>query len=340
MKKIIALGILALFCQSVLAQGLVQPCQPAKRGYCILAATFSKPVDARRYEKALQARTHYRSHTVCKKNRCLVIIGPIQNKIQAQQIAPKLPTPYQAKTHRRPSVFHFKWPRTIHRQWFLTMGGGTAFPSFGHTNISVPNNSGFPSPYNQDAYTVHQKIQPLFTLGLGQRFENASQWLPAYSLGLYYQHFFATNMGNQITQYTAPSFTNYQYNWDLSSDALLIGGKLNILRFWRLLPYVTASVGCAFNKSSGYSESALPGLTDTRVSPGYQAKTLMQLAYNLGAGFDFQLTKSFMLAAEYQFQNLGNTSLGHGSGTWSNESLNLGRYRANTALVSLTYLFR
>lgn len=235
--------------------------------------------------------------------------------------------------------FHSGRPSTVPHQWFLTAGGGLAFPSFGHSNLSVANNSGFPNPFNQDAYTVHQKPQPLFFMGLGRRWETVKRWLPAYSLGLYYQHFFATNMGNQITQYSAPGFTNYQFNWDLSSDVLLIGAKLNLLRYYRLLPYVSAGLGCALNKSGGYSESALPGLTDTRVSASYQARTMLQFAYNVGAGFDFQLTKAFLVSAEYQFQNLGNTSLGHGAGTWSSESLNLGTYRANTALLSLTCLF-
>jgi opacity protein-like surface antigen len=94
------------------------------------------------------------------------------------------------------------------------------------------------------------------------------------------------------------------------------------------------------NKSGGYSESALPGLTDTRLSAGYQSKTMAQFAYNIGAGFDLQLTPAWLISAEYQFQNLGNTSLGHGVGTWSNESLYLGTYRANSALINLTYLFK
>lgn len=241
--------------------------------------------------------------------------------------------PVKMKTHQHRVKSNGSRP-----QWFITAGGGVAFPSFGHTQLAVANNSGFPAPFNQDAYTVHQNPQPLATLGLGRRWEAHHRGLSSYSLGVYYQHFFATNMGNQITQYSAPAFTNYQYNWNLSSDVLFLEGKLNLPRYGRLSPYLTGGLGCAFNTSGGYSESALPGLTDTRVSASYKSKMMLQLAYNVGAGLDFQLTKTVFASAEYQFQDLGTSSLGHGSGTWASESLNLGQIRNNAMLIKLTYL--
>lgn len=246
--------------------------------------------------------------------------------------------PAFAKTHPHSKIsaqsFH-----VIDHHWFATAGGGVAFPSFGRSTQVVPNNSGFAPPANVDIYTTHQRPQPLLNLGLGQRFETGSVWLPAYSVGLYYQHFFESNIGNQILQYSMPTFTNYNFEWNLSSEVFLLGFKLNLLKLQRLMPYVLVGMGFAINKSTGYGESPLPGLTDSRVSPAYQATVQTQFAYNLGLGLDYRLARSWLIAAEYQFQNLGNYSLGHGTSAWAAQSLNLGTYRANTALLNLTYLF-
>lgn len=239
--------------------------------------------------------------------------------------------PYEPPPHR------LNYNTAHNTGWYASVGGGLAFPSF-NSNLTIANNSGFPGTFSQDLYTTQNNNQPLFEMSFGHRWERPKLWLPAYSLGFYYQHFFTTNMGGNITQYSSPVYTNYNYNWNVTADVLLVGLKLNLIQYRRLAPYLKAAAGFSYNKSNGYSESPLPGLTDTRVSAGFQANTSTQFAYNAGIGLDFQASGNFIVSAEYQYQNLGTMSLGNGSNAWSGQSLSLGQYHANAFLFSLTYL--
>jgi|TARA_R110002126_G_scaffold273866_1_gene418593 opacity protein-like surface antigen len=223
-------------------------------------------------------------------------------------------------------------------QWFAFAAIGGQGPQF-DSAIHVNNGSSFTAPYNQDNYAIyHDTFQPMVAVFAGKRWERDSAWIPAYSLGVRYESLFTTTVHGNISQYSLPEFTNYDYSWNIVSNLLFASAKVNLYQYKRFLPYVTAGLGGGFNCMSNYEEKALPGVTP-RFTPGFQDNTQTQFAYHLGAGLDVQLTQGMLVSLAYQYLNLGHITSGYGTSTWSNQLLDLGSYRSNGLFLGATYLF-
>lgn len=222
--------------------------------------------------------------------------------------------------------------------WFVTLGAGIQYPQI-DSSTTVNNGSDFPAPNNLDIYTTQASHSGTFFVSAGRRFERESTWIPTYSFGLSYQNLFASDVGRTVTQYSLPEFTNYTYKTYLSSNILLAFAKANLFKYRMISPFINAGIGCAFNRTSDYSEAALPGVTAPRTSPAFASKTSGHVAYNLGAGIDIELNKQFIASLSYEYLDLGNVTSGRGANDWSSQALNFGTYRSNQALLSLTYLF-
>ncbi len=220
-------------------------------------------------------------------------------------------------------------------RWFLSVNLGEQFQASKKT-MRVNNGSDYPSPYNQDTYTINKTAHaPMINISGGYRWQREQHWLPVYSLGLLYQHGFIGHPRGEIIQYSTPLFTNYNYKSSLSSNLLLATAKVNIYTINKWSPYITVGLGGAFNHAS-YNETALPGITP-RISPNFTGNK-NQFAYNAGAGLDYIVSQHFILNLGYLYQNVGTIS-GEGRNTWSGTSLAFGAYGTNDVVVGVTYLF-
>ncbi|MDF1678671.1 MAG: outer membrane beta-barrel protein [Legionellaceae bacterium] len=222
--------------------------------------------------------------------------------------------------------------------WFVFGAIGGQKPLL-KSDMYVNNGSLLPRPSNQDHYSVNQdKAEPMVAVFAGRYWQTNKKWFPDYALGLRYETLFSTRISGAVTQYSLPLFTNYVYNWDVSSNLLFASGKLNLFKYKRILPYVTGGLGVGFNRATQYTETALPSIA-ARVSPGFTNNTNTAFAYHVGAGLDFQLLTQWILSFAYQYMDLGNVASGPGVSTWAGESLQLGHYRSNGLFLGLTYLF-
>lgn len=219
--------------------------------------------------------------------------------------------------------------------WLVGIGTGEQYSHF-KKNVTLNNGSNLPAPYYRDIYSTRKINRPMLDITIGKRFVRDNPWLPIFSLGLFYQHRFATNIGNTITQYSLPEFNNYQYRWDVSSNLLLAFLKLNLFECGKFSPYIFGGAGTAFHHSH-YRETALPGVT-ARLSPRFSTKTSTRAAYGLGGGLDFQFAKQAIFSVEYQYQDIGVVATGKGKSTWHGKSLHMGPSYANTLLFNLSYL--
>lgn len=237
------------------------------------------------------------------------------------------------------TVFLSSLSQAASSKWYLTVGGGEQYPQF-PSSMTVNNNSDFEPPYNQDIYDTKQRHQPFFLISAGKRWVRKSHWFPSYSLGLQFQHAFTQDIGGTVTQYSDPEFTNYTYQWNLYSNELLAVGKMNLFSIGRVSPYVSAGIGGVVNTTDNYTESALPGVTAPRTSPGFADESNLQFAYQLGAGVDLQMNKQMLFTIGYLYQDLGEAKSGSGASSWSNRSLDLGTVKTNSVFLALTYLFK
>ncbi len=336
-----------------------------KGSFYIQAASFSNKSNASRYQHLLQSQTRYSVTISHKKNFYVVLIGPMNSAFELRKTAEALlhvtgrkvsvsknttnkaiNSTFIGKIQHNPASapssgvavsvgIKSPTPPVMHAnaKWFVAVAGGAEFP-MAKGNIYVNNGSSFPPPYDTDIYSTNQSASVLTNLSAGRRWEREGKWLPAYSLGLVYQHSFLGNTSGTVTQYSLPEFTNYNYTWKLSSEILLVSAKVNLYVQKQFSPYVTVGLGRAFNHSK-YSETALPEVTP-RSAPGFSG-TSIKFAYNAGAGLDFQASSHLIINVGYLYQNLGDIS-GPGIGTWSGTSLGLKSYGQNEALVGITFL--
>ncbi|KTD41582.1 outer membrane protein [Legionella parisiensis] len=230
-----------------------------------------------------------------------------------------------------PSIFNSQG------NWFISLGGGAQFPDL-NSHMKVNNDSGFPEPFDYDRYSITNDNGGVIAASVGRRWQNNNFWLPSYSLGLFWQYFFKTHINGEITLYSLPEFTNYNYNLDFTSNLLLASGKISLFQYGIFSPYINGGIGSSFNNVSNYSEKAFSGVT-ARVSPGFRSSNTSEFAYNVGAGIDMQILPQLILSVGYLYQDLGPISSGNGIDTWTGQLLNPGSYRSNEVLVTATYLF-
>jgi opacity protein-like surface antigen len=223
------------------------------------------------------------------------------------------------------------------KNWYASAGVGGQFPRL-NSSMTVNNGSSFPTPFDQDIYSTTNNAQVFFGASVGRRWQNDNDWLPALSVGVLYEYFWANNLGGTITQFSIPQFNNYNYTWNTASHVVLASAKLNLFRYNWLSPYVNGGLGGAFNRASSYRELADPEVT-ARVSPSFAANTSNQFAYNAGVGVDFHCASQFFLSIGYLYQDLGKVTSGQGTQNWAGQSLNLGKYHSNDVMASVTYLF-
>ena len=220
---------------------------------------------------------------------------------------------------------------------FVSIEGSAIWPDLSH-GITVNNGSPYPAPYNVDQLSIHNDTGSAFGLLAGYKWHRQSTQLPGFSLALRYQRVFAKNINGTITQYSMPEFTNYNYAWKLRSNYVSAFSKLDLYQFGPLTPFVDLGLGVAVSRSSNFSETALPGVTP-RYSPAFGNHNQSNFAYNVGAGLEYSVTPNLAVSLRYDYLNLGAISSGNGVTTWSAERLNLGKYKANTATLGLTYYF-
>jgi len=308
-----------------------QPAQDDQSKQTEQATTDDQPKEA---EKATSNEsTKVRKHEKHVKQIKSKAIAKSAVKPEAATTLAAKSEPVASKPSRLQSLINI-YPKG---NWIVSAGVGASYPSFG-SSMTIGNNSGAPAPYNMDVYTTKSRTQPITALSVGYRWVRDQQWLPAFSLNASYQHLFSRNVGSQVIQYSDPEFTNYNYDWEVSSDILMALLKANIFEYHGVSPYVLGGVGAAFNRASNYSEGALSGVT-ARTNPAFGVNTMTNYAYRIGAGLEYQIDPQVLISMEYQFQSIGNITSDYGTQAWSGQYLNLGSYQSNAFLLTVTYLF-
>ena len=220
--------------------------------------------------------------------------------------------------------------------YYFGLDLGFAFSQH-NTTMTVDNGSGAPSPFNLDQYSTKNQRNTTLGLQIGKRWVHDQSIFPIIALGLRYQHFFESDIDGSVTQYSNPLYRNYSYQWPISTNIVSLNSKLNIVQFKQFLPYVSAGVGAAFNRSGDYEESPYTTITP-RFSPDYASKNKSNFYYDLGLGVDMLLTPQWMISLGYNYQSIGDVISGFGRNGWESAKLGLGRFSTHAALLGLTYL--
>ncbi|MCC5014295.1 SPOR domain-containing protein [Legionella sp. 31fI33] len=260
-------------------------------------------------------------------------IVPHQQTHQVQVNPPRLTPAKTAKNVKATTWFTSSSEAT--NSWYLTAKIG-AQRTHVDDQLTVDNGSGFSSPSDKDTYTMDSESSAVLGVGGGYRFTHFM--VPAVSVGINYSHFFNRTINGQIRQYSLPEFTNYNYQWKLSSDLVLASSKINLLEIHHVAPFVQGGIGVSINHASDYSETVLPNVTP-RVSPGFSNHNQTSFAYQLGAGLDWAVKPQWLVSLGYEYTDLGKFRSGPGLQEWSNATLSSRNLTSNAAVFGMTYLF-
>lgn len=109
-----------------------------------------------------------------------------------------------------------------------------------------------------------------------------------------------------VWQYELPQFNNYTFNAPISSTRLMLDFKPRLITWNKFSPYLILGTGVTWNTMS-YKDEANPGI-DPDGTRSLSDETTTQLAWDLGAGLSYGVTKRLNISAEYVYAFLGDVS--------------------------------
>lgn len=160
------------------------------------------------------------------------------------------------------------------------------------------------SQYQYAAENWHQS-NPLWSLFLGYEGVLTDEW--AVQLGVAYFSQSRFTVKGTLTQGVDPqSSDQFQFQYRLQSQQLLIDSKW--LYYWRefMHPYILIGIGGSYNQAYNY-EVNVP--VCTTFSPLFQNHNRYALAWSVGFGIDFELTPKIRAGLAYRFFDFGKSEL-------------------------------
>ena len=189
-----------------------------------------------------------------------------------------------------------------HNHWYISLNSGIS-------SFIKPDNHNTLDPTFKitDHYKYKKnKIKPTISIGTGYQWERDTRfWLPSYSLGLRYSYYFQyQGEGDFIMANTNPS----SFTYNMQSQALLMMGKLFILKWHNIKPFIVGGIGAALNRFSDYKD---PGTTVWAGNTyNFANKSTINFAYLVGLGASYKFNKNWQLGVEYHYANLGKSKTG------------------------------
>lgn len=139
-----------------------------------------------------------------------------------------------------------------------------------------------------------------------------------------------------VWQFASPVFDDLSYSYHIHHARVMLATKLLATITFALRPYISGEIGAAFNQASGYQEIALElGAIPT---PPFSNNSRTSVAWAVGSGVDYNITRQLRLGIGYQFANLGSVALGQTTAATTKQSLSLSHLYANQLRLQLTLL--
>jgi opacity protein-like surface antigen len=188
----------------------------------------------------------------------------------------------------------------------------------GYINTSKQQPVGF----GEINFSLQQDIHPKISNQFGIAFSGA--WM--------------AKVNGQVWQYNDPLFYNYVYSYNVNSLRLALRDKIIFdqgIGSQMIRPYITGSVGIAWNHSYSYIQSPLS--TDIPVTPAFSDRTQNAFTYSAGAGLQTQTWNNLVFAVGYEFIDWGGSALAAAPGQSINSGLSMSHLYMNTLLFSISY---
>lgn len=222
-------------------------------------------------------------------------------------------------------------PDELPLQWesIITLSGGMGWANAGQNQYLYP----FPPPYYQYfTYSSDTSSMASGELFFGLQRPVSSTTLAELGLGI-----------AGMTDATVAGFVDvngavdaYAYSYQVNHSRVQLKGRLIAYTMQPLQPYISASLGVAFNNAHNYR----PVLLNPNLPYPLQfvSNTTVAFPYTVGVGMQTILSPHWLLALGYQFSDLGKSYL-NGDGQYLTKGLRLTHFYTNEALMSISYTF-
>lgn len=241
------------------------------------------------------------------------------------------PTSHEQNTQETGFKFEQKpldsWYFDLNLGWIFNIKSG---PAVYLNNFDIP-----PDRYNSPKV----KQRPLVSLSAGYVWARSSQWLPFVSLGLEYSYFFPEKAEGSVEDYSEEEDENHMCKYNLTHQTLYLQGKIDVVRWQRWMPYVSAKLGSSWNKFSNFNEQRITDVDSTHENPQFPNNTTKNFSYSLGAGVDYIFTQNLWGSLGYRFDHIGYIQTDASNVfIFEHEKINTFR-KMHSLIASLRYLF-
>jgi|GEM_PF-3738819 len=158
-------------------------------------------------------------------------------------------------------------------------------------------------------------------------------------LGIMYDYYAKASVSGRIDKFQIAPV--YSYDFNVTSNVLWVDNQLDLIPLGTFLPFFDVALGAAWNKTSGYTEALLPGISSQAQrlqSAAFAPNTSTSFAWRVGAGGNFAIDDHWTLGIIYRYSDLGKATTGNSANypTMGSISANI---TANEAVLSLRYNF-
>lgn len=133
-----------------------------------------------------------------------------------------------------------------------------------------------------------------------------------------------------------PTANNYSYEYQLRHNHVAAKAKFIGDFCWVIQPWISATLGMAFNQSHGYSSR--PTVAGFPSLPIFASKTISAFTYAVGVGIQYPFAKNFQVGVGYEFTDWGHSRLGPMDGAATNQTLSLPHFYTNSVMFNLAYV--
>ncbi len=132
--------------------------------------------------------------------------------------------------------------------------------------------------------------------------------------------------------------TGSAYEYQMNHGRVSFRGKLQAdPKIMFIQPYITGSIGAAFNHSFNYT--TLPAVNPVISPRYYNDKTELAFAWTAGGGLQMAINKNWQAGVGYEFVDWGKSSLGRAlSSPFTNIGPQLSHLYSHQAVFSISYL--
>jgi opacity protein-like surface antigen len=194
-------------------------------------------------------------------------------------------------------------------KYYVGLGGGkhlfeTPDDERVRTGAGMPADKYHPKRWDKKSFAV--------TAEAGVILPTHQDILSTVDLGLEYIGGFNGKVKGNITEYSQPGYTNYNYSEKVDTHALFAVAHLNFATPYPVYPFVFVGVGAALNRAYGYEETSLLPPNYTRRDLGFKDQHKTHFAWEVGAGLAWKFLPSWELRLSDRYSDYGNAKLGKG----------------------------